>query len=54
MFSMEMMTMTMLLCVMMDLISMGWLGRERFGEADTGKLQLAPDHYEDDHGDYKW
>ena len=30
-----------------DLISMGWLGRERFGEADTGKLQFAPDHYND-------
>ena len=26
-----------------DLISIGWLGRERFGEGDTGKLQLAPD-----------
>ena len=28
-----------------DLISIGWLGRERFGEGDTGKLQLAPDFY---------
>ena len=28
-----------------DLISIGWLGRERFGEGDTGKLQLAPDFF---------
>ena len=35
-----------------DLISIGWLGRERFGEAETGKLQLAPDHYDYDDGDY--
>ena len=25
-----------------NLISMGWLGRERFGEVDTGELQFAP------------
>ena len=37
---------------MRDLISMGWLGRERFGEAETGKLQLAPGHYDYDDGDY--
>ena len=28
---------------MRDLISMGWLGRERFGEADTEELQFAPE-----------
>ena len=51
MIAMEMMREDAMADVKTDLISMGWLGRERFGEADTGKLQFAPDHHHDHYHD---